>query len=226
MIVRVARRVQAAIANVNVLVATDSMRVLKVLEPEGILCVMTDQSHTSGSDRIAQVADLMAWPDDDIVINVQGDEPAIPVEMLRSFGEFCQNTENLETGTIIVPVGTREELQNPNIVKVVVNKLGEANYFSRAALPVQRDSGDIRSWPVNGYFRHVGVYGYRLSVLREFSKQTPVFLEEAEKLEQLRILWMGFRISTLLWKESPPTGVDTPEDASHISNLFLSGALT
>ncbi|SFE23766.1 3-deoxy-manno-octulosonate cytidylyltransferase (CMP-KDO synthetase) [Marinobacter sp. DSM 26671] len=220
MIVRVFRRVEIALPDADIVVATDDPRIVEVLEFHGIPFVETDVGHDSGSDRIAEVARLMEWPAEDIILNVQGDEPLIPLELLRAFVAFCRKRPELEIASVAVPLTTREQLTDSNIVKVVMDQKNDALLFSRSPIPFCRD-GDPNAWPLADFARHVGIYAYRNVSLQGFTNTPVCRLEQLEHLEQLRALWLGMKISMMRWHSAPPHGVDTPSDVQRVIETLL-----
>ncbi len=219
MVVRVYEAVRSALADVDITVAADDSRIADVLNEYAVPNVSTRPDHDSGTDRIAEVARFKGWSDDDIVINVQGDEPLVPMELLRAFSAFLRERETLSMATIAVPVESYEQLDDPNLVKLVTNAAGEAMLFSRAAIPFNRDLKKA-DWPLVEYLRHVGIYGYRNAVLQRLTDTPPCSLERSERLEQLRALWLGIPISVMRWHVSPPHGVDTLDDVSRVSAIL------
>lgn len=196
----------------TVVVAADSTRIVDAVEEEnarrgwGVRAVMTDPGHQSGSDRIAEVAaGLDAGVD--AVLNVQGDEPEVPVDAVLALGRFFQGAA-CDIATLLYPLATEEERQNPALVKAVLGADGRALYFSRAPIPYLRDVGDFTP-PTYG---HVGIYLYRRTALERFVSLPTGQLERTEKLEQLRALENGMTISALVMDRRPPKGIDTPED--------------
>jgi 3-deoxy-manno-octulosonate cytidylyltransferase (CMP-KDO synthetase) len=175
---------------------------------------MTRIDHPSGTDRIAEVVTRLQLNDDDLVVNVQGDEPLIPIELINQVAKTLEAKPDCAISTAAVAISDRSEINNPNAVKVVLNQMGEALYFSRSAIPFDR----AHSSPV--YYRHIGIYAYRVHFLKKYSQLAPSPLEQAESLEQLRALWHGFRIAVHIASESPPAGVDTPEDLERVRGFF------
>lgn len=225
MVVQTARSVARA-NPASLLVATDDERIRRVVADAGFEAIMTRSDHPSGSDRVLEVADRFGWNDDAIVINVQGDEPLMPSEVIR------QLAAALETGTHAVAtlcerIGRREDVFNPNIVKVVCDRDGRAIYFSRAPIPWRRGDFDgsvvtpLRGEP--GWFRHIGIYGWRLSALRQFVSLPTGGLETTESLEQLRLLEAGIGIRVLEAVMPVPGGVDTAEDLVRVNRTLGSG---
>jgi 3-deoxy-manno-octulosonate cytidylyltransferase (CMP-KDO synthetase) len=221
MAVRVYRLVKKACFEVDVLLAIDDSRIAVVLDDHAVPWVMTKKDHESGTDRIAEVGRLQGWQQDDLVINVQGDEPLAPLDMLRSFIDFCQARHDLEMATISAPLESAEDIENPNVVKLIVNKNSFANYFSRSPLPFCRDAGNFNHWPVRAFVKHVGVYAYRYSVLKTLAGFPVSPLEQQEKLEQLRALWHGYEISVFHWHIAPPHGVDTLADVVRVNKVLM-----
>lgn len=193
--VRKCRRVR------EVIVATDDARIVEALRPFGTRVVMTDRGHPSGTDRVAEVAQGLA---DEIIVNVQGDEPEIEPEtidgLIRQFGEG----HGYEMWTVATPFAAASDPRDPNLVKVVFDRELRAMYFSRAPIPYQRD----QDGPVPTYYLHVGIYAYRRDTLIRLAGWTPTPCEQAEKLEQLRALEHGVPIGVLV-RERATHGIDT-----------------
>jgi len=221
MIAHVVRRAQAAGAR-QVAVATDDARIAAALEGSGASVVMTRVDHSSGSDRLAECATLLGWPDDTIVVNLQGDEPLAPASGIRAVAAAIAASD-APMATLATPVSSAAELFNPNCVKLVRAADGAALYFSRAPMPWARDafasgrtSDAERILPRDVEFlRHIGIYAYRAGFLRRFAALAQTPLERTESLEQLRALEHGFRIAVELAPEPFPPGVDTAEDLAH-----------
>lgn len=222
MVVRVYRRVESALSDADIVVATDDARIAEVLEQHAIPYVMTDTAHESGSDRTAEVARLRRWSAEDVIINVQGDEPLIPVKLLQRFVAFCHEHSDLEIASIRVPLSGHEQVEDANIVKVVVNQHDNALFFSRSAIPHCRDHAPDE-WPFEELARHVGIYAYRNSCLQRLADAPVCRLEALEKLEQIRALWLGIKIDMMAWSEAPPHGVDTPDDVKRVVETLLKG---
>jgi len=221
MIQRVYRQASAAGA-LGVTVATDDERIREVVEGFGGEVVMTSALHPSGTDRLEEVTRLLGLADDAIVVNVQGDEPLIPPQVI------CQVAENLAASaaavaTLCEPITTAEDFDNPNIVKVVTDRDGLALYFSRAPIPWPRDhrlAGDVGLPASPGIYRHLGIYAYQVRELREFVSWPVAGIEAAECLEQLRFLWQGRRIHVAEACATVPGGVDTEEDLARVVALL------
>jgi 3-deoxy-manno-octulosonate cytidylyltransferase (CMP-KDO synthetase) len=221
MIRHVVRRAQAAGA-AHVVVATDDTRIGEALDGSGAQVLMTRADHHSGSDRLAECADQLHWPDDAIVVNLQGDEPLAPASGIRAVADLLAQSD-APMATLVTPLQSVEELFNPNCVKVVCGVDGHALYFSRAALPWPRDAfaHDRSVLPAATPFqRHIGIYAYRAGFLRAFTRLAPMPLERSESLEQLRALEHGHRIAVGIAPEAFPPGVDTPEDLAHVQAIL------
>ena len=219
MIVHVARRALAAGAR-QVVVATDDARVADAVRSPSLTVCMTRTDHASGTDRLAECADQCAWPDDLIVVNLQGDEPFAPPEGIRAVAETLA-ASRADMATLATPIEDSETLFDPNAVKVVRDAQGLALYFSRAPIPWQRDrfARDRLSPPGPGALRHIGIYAYRAGFLRRFRELTPGTLELFEALEQLRVLEAGGRIAVGLTPVPFPPGVDTESDLARADAL-------
>lgn len=215
MIVRVHEAASTALPDADVVVATDDERVESALRDRRIPAVMTDPNWESGTDRVAEVARMHGWADSDVILNLQGDEPLVPAKLLQAFSAFCRSGGEFEMGTVAVPMLFTEEIMDPNVVKVVSRKDGSAIMFSRAPIPFERDRGDSER-SLADYRRHLGIYAYRNDVLQRLTAEPVCRLEQLERLEQLRALWLGISISVLDWPESPPGGVDTEQDVDRV----------
>lgn len=209
--------VEAALKAVRlsqVIVATDDSRILDAVKGFGGCAELTSDQHRTGSDRIAEVAARGQW---DLVVNIQGDEPLIdPADIDRAVKGLADNPD-ISVSTLMAPVKTEDERDDVNVVKVVTDARGRALYFSRSPIPHNRDGGGEA--PLEGVFRHLGLYAYRSSFLREFTRMPSTPLEELEKLEQLRILESGFPILVLNTENRSP-GVDRPEDIEKLETLL------
>lgn len=230
MIAHVIQKAQAAGAK-NVIVATDDERVFNVVETYGAIACMTSMHHQSGTERLAEVIDLLKIDDKEIIINVQGDEPLAPPEIIRQLANNLSNSF-YSMATLATPITHIEEVFNPNIVKVVRNKQNEALYFSRATVPWYRESfKDINTaQPLVDHglnlaeinlYRHLGIYAYRAGFIKEYIALEVSPLEQIELLEQLRVLWHGIKIHVDIAEVVPQAGVDTPEDLIRVRQ-FLS----
>ena len=213
LVLHVARRARAAGAAV-VVVATDDQRVAGALKSSGVEVCLTRADHPSGSDRLAECADRLGWPDDAVVVNLQGDEPFAPAAGIRAVAAAIRE-DGAPMATLATPVESAEQWFDPNCVKLVRDMRGHALYFSRAPLPWARDAlARDRTRIPDGVtvLRHIGIYAYRAGFLRTFAALPPTPLERAESLEQLRVLEHGHAIAVRLAPEPFPPGVDTEED--------------
>ena len=234
MVVRVAQRVSAGASRplqVRVVVAADSQSIIDVCHAHGVEAVLTRTDHASGSDRLAEACDLLALPDDDIVVNVQGDEPLIDPDLVDAVARLLHERTPASMSTAAHAIGSMEDYRNPNVVKVVLDANGYALYFSRAPIPVARDFPEPQWWGgepktdsqlllAAAPLRHIGVYGYRAGFLRQFPKLARAPLEVAEALEQLRAMWHGHRIAVHVTARNPGPGIDTPQDLERVRQLF------
>jgi 3-deoxy-manno-octulosonate cytidylyltransferase (CMP-KDO synthetase) len=199
----------------TVVLATDSSEIRAAAEKFGAEVVMTSDAHQSGSDRIAECAELLAWPNDALIVNLQGDEPLMPPGCLRQVAALLQETEDADVASLYWPVASEQEARDPNVVKVVVDREGFALYFSRSLIPYPRGGEDLAGWK-----RHIGLYAYRGAALRAFTRAAPGPLERSERLEQLRFLECGRRILMARSDEPIPAGVDTPADLDRVRAAF------
>lgn len=200
-----------------VAVATDDRRIAEVVEDAGGRVVMTRGDHASGTDRLAEVADLMRFDDDTVVVNLQGDEPLVDPELVTTLAMALQAEPRADLATVATPLESPAQRENPNVVKVVTDRDGFALYFSRHAIPFQRGlvADDVPGKGSLG-LRHLGLYAYRARTLRALAAHPTVALEQSESLEQLRALWLGQRILVKVVGEAPGHGVDTEEDLARV----------
>lgn len=222
MVTRVLERAQAAGAT-SVCVATDHQPVFDAVQAAGGDVLMTRADHPSGTDRLAEVAKQCQWADDEIIVNVQGDEPLIPPELIRAVATTLAQSPQAAVATAAHPLSCVDEFLNPNVVKVVCDAAGHALYFSRAPIPWPRDAfaGQRDTLPAGlPVARHVGIYAYRAGFLRRYASLSPSPLENWEALEQLRVLWHGEKIAVLSVDSAPPAGVDTPDDLERVRQVF------
>jgi 3-deoxy-manno-octulosonate cytidylyltransferase (CMP-KDO synthetase) len=218
MILRVAEQARASEAKA-VYIATDDDSIRTVCESAGLKVCMTDPAHPSGTDRIAEVARLLALADDAIVVNVQGDEPLIPPAVINQVAANLAARPDTGICTLYSTLQDEAEFANPNVVKLVTDNNNNVLYFSRAGIPFPRDG--INSIALRAAKRHVGLYAYRVNVLQQFVKWPPAMIEQTEKLEQLRAMANGIGIHAELCCEPIPPGVDTPEDLEHVRKLIM-----
>jgi 3-deoxy-manno-octulosonate cytidylyltransferase (CMP-KDO synthetase) len=192
-------------------VATDDERIGAAVRAHGHSALMTRADHPSGTDRIAEAAGQLRLKDDDIVVNMQGDEPLIAPELIGQVAAALD--DSAEMSTACHAIHDEASLANPNVVKVVLDARGYALYFSRSRIPYPREPGAP-------CYRHAGIYGYRVGFLRDFSKLEISPLEKSEALEQLRALWHGFRIAVAVSESEIPPGVDTPQDLEVVRRIL------
>lgn len=240
MVVRVAEQAAKSGAQ-QIWIATDHPSIMAAVHEHGFKACMTHAHHASGTDRIAEVAGQHGWADDTIVVNVQGDEPLMPPALIRDVAQHLHDHPECAIATACHPVHDATALHNPNIVKVVLDKYGNALYFSRAPIPYPRDTFSVSSSPEGRddcsssprgevgrgeppkditVLRHIGIYAYRVSFLRVFGQLAPAAIEQVEALEQLRALWHGYKIGVTITATAPPSGVDTEQDLNTARQLF------
>jgi len=217
MVLHVMERAREAGAD-RVIVATDHIEILQVIKSAGGEACFTSSEHSSGTERLAEVIEKYRFSDTDIIVNVQGDEPMIPPVIIDQVAKNLANT-CLGMATLAAPITNKVDLMNPNVVKVVVNALGHALYFSRAPIPWKRD-GLMTEEKNRTALRHIGIYAYRVDFVRRYINWGKSPLEEIEKLEQLRVLWHGEKIHVDIVKKIPPQGIDSPEDLEKIRKIL------
>ena len=218
MIQHVYERAQESGAS-RVIVATDDARIAKTVSDFGGHYCMTASDHESGTARLAEVIDVEGLLSHELVVNVQGDEPFIPPENIQQVAENLANHQSAEMATLAVRIDDLEEAFNPNVVKVVTDKMGYALYFTRATVPYDRSRFlDAENIDEIGdfYLRHIGIYAYRAGFIKQYINMSPSGLEQIESLEQLRVLWHGEKIHVDEAQKVPPTGIDTPEDLDRL----------
>lgn len=203
----------------RVVVATDDERIRSAVLAHGADVVMTQSSHVSGTDRLAEAIALLDLDDDEIVVNLQGDEPLMPPRLLRDVADLLTAHPTAVMATACHAITQREEFLNPNVVKVVTDRAGYALYFSRAPIPWPRDAMNSHA-PIKA-FRHIGLYAYRAGFVARYAAWPACPLETMEALEQLRVLWHGEKIIVLEAEEAPSAGVDTPQDLERVRKYFL-----
>ena len=211
MICRVYDRASQAKTLSGVVVATDDERILRAVEDHGGRAMMTAKDHPTGTDRLAEVAET--YPDVDLIINVQGDEPLIEPSLIDELGRAFDGDAELQMATVMTPMEDEAEQKNPNNVKVVTDRNGCALYFSRSLLPYPRNDAGT---PV---YKHIGIYAYRRDFLLAYAKMAPTPLERAESLEQLRALENGYKIKCIR-TNARFVGVDTPEDLAKVNEIY------
>ena len=197
----------------QIVVATDDVRIQDLVEKSGYEAVMTSPDHLSGTDRIAEVANMMSWSDDTVVVNYQGDEPLTPKANIEQLINALEDNPQASISTLYQPIQTYNDIINPNNVKLVTDKNDYALYFSRSAIPYSRDNFAKQQLDKNiSYKHHIGLYAYRARFLKSFSQLQASDLELTESLEQLRAMSYGHKIIAKKAKELMPHGIDTPED--------------
>lgn len=227
MVVRVAQRVLSSTGlagRARVVVAGDSPLIVQACQAHGVEAVLTRTDHPSGSDRLAEACDLLRLGDDEIVVNVQGDEPLIDPSLVAAVAGLLLNQPAASMSTAAHAINSEAEFNNRNVVKVVLDAQGLALYFSRAPIPCWRDqpltANGNTALPSPPPLRHIGLYAYRVGFLRRFPTLAQAPIEVTESLEQLRALWHGYRIAVHIAPHAPGPGVDTPEDLERVRRLF------
>ncbi len=206
----------------SVVIAADDERIVAVARSFGAQAVLTNSEHQSGSDRVAECALQLGWPDDQLVVNLQGDEPLMPAACLDQVAALLHAQADCEVASLYWPITDATEVRNPNVVKVITDTENRALCFSRAVIPFARDYPDIDAAMLAGieWKRHLGLYAYRLAALRHYTASEPTPLEQTERLEQLRIMEQGGRIAMARACEFIPTGIDTQDDLERIRGLI------
>jgi 3-deoxy-manno-octulosonate cytidylyltransferase (CMP-KDO synthetase) len=227
MIAHVCEKAQQAGAE-EVIVATDDSRIFDTVSELDIKAVMTRADHQSGTQRIAEVAELCDWAKDTIIVNLQGDEPLIPPDYIRDVALALAEQTAAGIATLAANILDADEIFNPNAVKVVLDKHHYALYFSRAPIPWDRanfntiaDDGLPSSAHPTSYLRHIGMYAYTVDFLNHYCAWQASPLESIESLEQLRILWHGDKVLVKVVEKTPAAGVDTPEDLQRVERVLL-----
>ncbi len=226
MVVRVAQRAALSGAG-RVVVAADDARIVQACQAHGVEVLLTRVDHASGSDRLAEACTLLGLPDEALVVNVQGDEPLIPPELIGAVARVLAERPEASMGTAAHPIHELADYTNPNVVKVAMDARQLALYFSRAPIAWWRDGqqgGAFQALPSPAPLRHIGIYSYRAGFLRQFPQLPPAPIETLESLEQLRALWHGHRIAVHVSDAAPGPGVDTPEDLARVRRLLSASA--
>jgi 3-deoxy-manno-octulosonate cytidylyltransferase (CMP-KDO synthetase) len=223
MIVRVAEQAKKSQAQ-QVFVASDSPEVLNVCRSYGIECLLTRANHPSGSDRLAEACQILRLTDDELVVNVQGDEPLIDPDLINSVAQTLYKKNDCVMSTAAHPIHDVHDWHNPNVVKVVLDSENSALYFSRSLIPFDRDEQRISTQvnQVNLPLRHIGIYGFKVGFLKSFPQLAQAPIERLEALEQLRALWHGGKISVFISPNAAASGVDTAEDLERVRNILIS----
>lgn len=234
MVVRVAQRAMQSGAR-RVAIATDSPRVCEAAAQHGIEALLTRSDHPSGTDRLAEAAQQLRLAPDEIVVNVQGDEPLIPPDLIADVAAMLAARPDCAIATAAHPIHAIDDYLSPHVVKVVLDRESRALYFSRAPIPFERDAlaGFPQRLPTalpaglsgtGAVQRHIGLYAYRVAFLNDYRTLGASPLESLESLEQLRALWHGYRIAVLSTPQAPPAGVDTPADLSRVRAILAAQA--
>ena len=225
MIVRVAQRAAASSAE-RVVVAADSPEIVAACQARGVEAVLTRNDHATGSDRLGEACDLLGLGGDELVVNVQGDEPLIEPQLIDAVAATLEARPEAAVATAAHRIDSLDEFNDPNVVKVVLDARGLALYFSRATIPWWRDgmAAGIQSLPEPAPLRHIGIYAYRAGFLRQFPCLTPAPTEKIEALEQLRAMWHGYRIAVHVTTGPTGVGVDTPQDLERVRALWRTAA--
>lgn len=207
----------------SVVVATDDLCIFDCALSHGAKAIMTSVEHQSGTDRIAEAAKVLGLPKDDIVINLQGDEPFLPPSLINQVSTLLEESSSAGIATLMQSIDNTNDFLSPNVVKVAIGEDNKALYFSRSPIPYPRDCSlaPNTSLTMKHVFRHIGLYAYRVSVLEKITSLQEHPLEALEKLEQLRALAHGIEIVCQLATTTPPHGVDTAEDLERLRKLFI-----
>ena len=204
----------------EVWIATDDERIEATTRGFGANVCMTSADHHSGTERLAEVCELQSWPDDLVVVNLQGDEPLLPPVLIDECAALLED-DSVGMGTLASPMETDEDLRNPNVAKIVIDQHDNALYFSRAPIPYSRDEHTDKL-TMQTALRHHGIYAYRGAVLRQLIAAGPCDMEQCEKLEQLRALWLGITVRVGRASVRPGPGVDTEEDIAAVEDALES----
>jgi len=207
----------------DIVIATDDQRIFEVAKSFGADVVMTDPSHENGTERIAEVAEIKGWDKDDVLVNLQGDEPLVPKSLIEQTAQGLLQHPEAGMSSICTKIDDPEDAFDPNVVKVVLDCQGFAMYFSRASIPWDRDlykEGQHKITEQMPVYRHIGMYGYRVSFLQEYTRMQQCPIEGTECLEQLRALWYGVKIHMGVTDTPPGHGVDTPDDIARVEALL------
>lgn len=206
----------------EVAIATEDEAIMQAAGHFGARCLMTRAGHSSGSDRIAECVDSLGWPDDTVVVNLQGDEPLMPPRCLDQVAGMLEADAEADAASLYQLINDPQEIMDPNVVKVVTDTQGRALYFSRSVVPANRRWESLESAIRDGqtWKRHIGLYAYRAGALKRMAATDPTPLEQTERLEQLRILENGGVIVMAEAAESVPAGVDTQADLERVRRIF------
>ncbi|MEQ1368724.1 3-deoxy-manno-octulosonate cytidylyltransferase [Acinetobacter schindleri] len=220
MILRVVDQARKVKGFDDLCVATDDERIAAVCRAEGVDVVITSPDHPSGTDRLSEVAKIKGWASDDIIVNVQGDEPLLPAQLVQQVAQLLVDQPESSMSTLCESIHQLEEFQRDSIVKVVMSKHNQALYFSRATIPYDRDGAKQAEQKLHDQaYRHLGLYAYRVKLLQKYVTWEMGVLEKLESLEQLRVLENGHRIAISVAEVSLPPGVDTQQDLDRLNQL-------
>ncbi|ASI89240.1 3-deoxy-manno-octulosonate cytidylyltransferase [Vibrio mediterranei] len=212
------RVVEAGVRPEDIVVATDDERIFSEATKRTIPSIMTAKTHVSGTDRLNEVASKLGWSDDTLVINVQGDEPLIPSQLIQKLIIFTSEKPQFDITTAVSPIQSIDDVLSASIVKVAMGENGRAVYFSRSPIPFNRD----RPKSIESVYRHIGIYAYSVKTLRQFCNYPESALEQMEKLEQLRALSNGLSIGATVVQQVPPHGIDTEQDYINLKLIMES----
>ena len=223
MILRVVDQAKKVAGFDGLCVATDDERIAAVCRAEGIDVVLTSADHPSGTDRLSEVARLKGWDENDIIVNVQGDEPLLPAQLVKQVAQLLEDQPACSMSTLCEPIHSLDEFQRDSIVKVVMSKQNQALYFSRATIPYDREGVKQAEQTLHDQaYRHLGLYAYRVKLLQEYVSWDMGLLEKLESLEQLRVLENGRRIAIAVAEANLPPGVDTQADLDRLNHMDVS----
>ncbi|WP_180173156.1 3-deoxy-manno-octulosonate cytidylyltransferase [Acinetobacter sp. YH12029] len=223
MILRVVDQAKKVAGFDDLCVATDDERIAAVCRAEGVDVVLTSTEHPSGTDRLSEVARIKGWASDDIIVNVQGDEPLLPAQLVKQVAQLLVDQPTCSMSTLCEPIHSLDEFQRDSIVKVVMSKHNQALYFSRATIPYDRDGAkQVEQTLHDQAYRHLGLYAYRVKLLQEYVTWDMGVLEKLESLEQLRVLENGHRIAIAVAEANLPPGVDTQADLDRLNQMDVS----
>ena len=222
MILRVVDQAKKVAGFDDLCVATDNENIAAVCRAEGVDVVMTSADHPSGTDRLSEVARIKGWASEDIIVNVQGDEPLLPAQLVIQVAQLLESQPESSMSTLCEPIHSLDEFQRDSIVKVVMSKYNQALYFSRATIPYDRDGvkQEIHQLHTQAY-RHLGLYAYRVNLLQDYVSWEMGVLEKLESLEQLRVLENGHRIAIAIAEANLPPGVDTQADLDRLNEMDI-----
>ncbi|NNH37289.1 3-deoxy-manno-octulosonate cytidylyltransferase [Acinetobacter terrae] len=223
MILRVVDQAKKVAGFDDLCVATDDERIAEVCRAEGVDVVITSANHPSGTDRLSEVARIKGWASEDIIVNVQGDEPLLPAQLVQQVAQLLESQPESSMSTLCEPIHSLDEFHRDSIVKVVMSKYNQALYFSRATIPYDRDGAkqEVQQLHHQAY-RHLGLYAYRVNLLQEYVSWDMGVLEKLESLEQLRVLENGHRIAIAVAEANLPPGVDTQADLDRLNEMDVS----